>query len=101
MNASVSVRHVAQYALFGVLVLLRTTTVLCTASDKTTLVPVMLLHLNTMPKSRQFVSMSLKLDIKQKCALFMIQCGSTVVKVLRYKSEGRWFDSRWCHEIFP
>ena len=21
--------------------------------------------------------------------------GSTVVKVLRYKSEGRWFDSRW------
>jgi hypothetical protein len=23
--------------------------------------------------------------------------GSTVVKVLRYKSEGRWFDPRWCH----
>ena len=24
--------------------------------------------------------------------------GGTVVKVLRYKSEGRcWFDSRWCH----
>jgi len=23
--------------------------------------------------------------------------GSAVVKVLRYKSEGRWFDSRWCH----
>jgi len=23
--------------------------------------------------------------------------GSTVVKVLCYKSEGRWFDSRWCH----
>ena len=22
--------------------------------------------------------------------------GSTVVKVLCYKSEGRWFDSRWC-----
>jgi hypothetical protein len=22
--------------------------------------------------------------------------GSTVVKVLRYKSEGRWFDPRWC-----
>jgi hypothetical protein len=21
--------------------------------------------------------------------------GGTVVKVLRYKSEGRWFDSRW------
>jgi hypothetical protein len=27
-------------------------------------------------------------------------CGSTVVKVLRYKSESRWFDPRWCHEFF-
>jgi len=26
--------------------------------------------------------------------------GSTVVKVLRYKSEGRWFDPRWCHWNF-
>ena len=25
---------------------------------------------------------------------------STVVKVLYYKSEGRWFDSRWCHWNF-
>jgi hypothetical protein len=25
---------------------------------------------------------------------------STVVKVLRYESEGHWFDSRWCHGIF-
>jgi len=24
-------------------------------------------------------------------------CGSTVVKVLRYKLEGHWFDPRWCH----
>jgi hypothetical protein len=23
-----------------------------------------------------------------------------LVKVLRYKSEGRWFDPRWCHGIF-
>jgi len=23
--------------------------------------------------------------------------GSTVVKELCYKSEGRWFDPRWCH----
>jgi hypothetical protein len=23
--------------------------------------------------------------------------GATVVKVLCYKSEGRWFDPRWCH----
>jgi len=27
-------------------------------------------------------------------------CGSTVVKVLCYKSVGRWFDSRWCHWNF-
>jgi hypothetical protein len=26
--------------------------------------------------------------------------GGTVVKELRYKSEGRWFDSRWCHWNF-
>jgi hypothetical protein len=26
--------------------------------------------------------------------------GSTAVKVLRYKSEGRWFDPRWCHWNF-
>ena len=26
--------------------------------------------------------------------------GSTVVKVLCYKSEGRWFDSRWYHWDF-
>jgi hypothetical protein len=26
--------------------------------------------------------------------------GGTVVKVLHYKSEGRWFDSRWCHWNF-
>jgi len=26
--------------------------------------------------------------------------GSTVVKVLRYKSEGRWFDPSWCQWIF-
>ena len=26
--------------------------------------------------------------------------GGTVVKVLCYKSEGRWYDSRWCHSNF-
>jgi hypothetical protein len=26
--------------------------------------------------------------------------GSSVVKVLRYKSEDHWFDSRWCHWNF-
>ena len=29
-----------------------------------------------------------------------IHRGGTVVKVLCYKSEGRWFDSRWCHWNF-
>jgi hypothetical protein len=28
------------------------------------------------------------------------QRGGTVVKVLCYKSEGRWFDFRWCHGNF-
>ena len=27
-------------------------------------------------------------------------CGSTVVKVLCYKSEGCWFDIGWCHWNF-
>jgi len=27
-------------------------------------------------------------------------CGSTVVKVLCYKSKGRWFDRSWCQWIF-
>jgi hypothetical protein len=31
---------------------------------------------------------------------FIVDCGSTVVKVLSYKSEGRWFDPRRCHGIF-
>jgi hypothetical protein len=26
--------------------------------------------------------------------------GGKLVKVLCYKSEGRWFDSRWCHWHF-
>ena len=26
--------------------------------------------------------------------------GSAVDKALRYKSKGRWFDSRWCHRNF-
>jgi hypothetical protein len=32
--------------------------------------------------------------------IFLLDCGSTVVKVLRYKSEGRWFNPRCCHGIF-
>jgi len=37
------------------------------------------------------------------CLLYYSNCGdrgSTVVKVLYYKSEGRWFYSRWCHWNF-
>ena len=30
----------------------------------------------------------------------MRDCGGTVVKVLCYKSEGHWFDPRWCHWNF-
>ena len=33
-------------------------------------------------------------------AFSRLEIGSTVVKVLRYKSEGRWFDSRWSHWNF-
>jgi len=29
--------------------------------------------------------------------IYLGDCGSTMVKALCYKSEGRWFDSRWCH----
>ena len=34
------------------------------------------------------------------CTIQVKDRGGTVVKVLRYKSEGRWFDSRWCHWNF-
>ena len=30
----------------------------------------------------------------------MVDRGSTVAKVLCYKLEGRWFDSRWCRYNF-
>ena len=30
----------------------------------------------------------------------IVHRGSTVVKVLCYKSEGRWFDPSWCQWIF-
>jgi len=36
------------------------------------------------------------------CIYIMYACdnGGTVVKVLCYKSEGRWFDPSWCHWNF-
>jgi hypothetical protein len=33
-------------------------------------------------------------------ALTWVYRDSTFVKVLRYKSEGRWFDTRWCHSFW-
>ena len=36
----------------------------------------------------------------QKLKVDIGDCGSTVVKVLCYKSEGRWFDPRWCQWNF-
>ena len=41
-------------------------------------------------------------DITFNNGLFVIcwDRGGTVVKVLCYKSEGRWLDSRWCHWNF-
>jgi hypothetical protein len=48
--------------------------------------------------------------INKYCEFYYLSCwgplmvgtadGGTVVKVLCYKSEGRWFDSRWCHWNF-
>jgi len=35
-----------------------------------------------------------------KVLLLLGDRGSTVVKVLCYKSEGRWFDPSWCHWNF-
>jgi len=53
-------------------------------------------------KVRTSESFSLKLEqAKQPRTLFLHRgLGSTVVKVLCYKSEGRWFDPSWCQWIF-
>jgi len=45
------------------------------------------------------VCVSVLLPFKFQGAHSLIR-GSTVVKVLCYKSEGRWFDPSWCHWIF-
>ena len=39
------------------------------------------------------------LDLMTRTSLG-VDRGSTVVKVLCYKSEGRWFNSSWCHWNF-
>jgi len=37
---------------------------------------------------------------KEYIAIIIRDRGGTVVKVLCYKSEGRWFDPSWCQWIF-
>ena len=37
---------------------------------------------------------------REKSKKYHTFCGSTVVKVLFYKPEGRWFDPSWCHWNF-
>jgi hypothetical protein len=52
--------------------------------------------------TRKNVPLSLVIVVNNLVACFLFgDRGGTVVKVLRYKSEGRWFDSRWCHWNFP
>jgi hypothetical protein len=46
---------------------------------------------------------SLKLNLRNYYWCILLQGtadGGTVLKVLCYKSEGRWFDSRWCQWNF-
>ena len=42
----------------------------------------------------------LRLTGNTDISLSTMDRGGTVVKVLLYKSEGCWFDSRWCHWNF-
>jgi len=54
-------------------------------------------------RMEEFVKCSLSntySSIKVTYFLRMGDHGSAVVKVLCYKSEGCWFDFRWCHGIF-
>ena len=51
---------------------------------------------------RKFYIISSKFKLNSMLICYMLYFttgdrGSTVVKVLCYKSEGRWFDSKWCH----
>jgi hypothetical protein len=45
---------------------------------------------NTAPNGRIFMSIFEKSGVR----------GGVVVEALRYKPEGQWFDSRWCHWDF-
>jgi len=43
---------------------------------------------------------ALKGQYSEPCSLTPEDCGGTVVKMLCYKSEGRWNDPSWCHWNF-
>ena len=59
-----------------------------------------LFHLKCKPSHNQF-SVTAFLVKKVICTYILSgDRGSTVVKVLRYKSEGRWFDPSQCHWNF-
>jgi hypothetical protein len=45
-------------------------------------------------RPRRIWENNIKMDLQE------VGGGGAVVKVLRYKSQGRWFDSRWCHWNF-
>jgi len=46
-----------------------------------------------------FTMLNIYIYILKLCKITYIygDCGSTVAKVLCYKSEGRWLDPSWCH----
>ena len=46
------------------------------------------------------INFTAPVDCWGKDSTFLYYRGSTVVKEMCYKSEGRWFDPRWCHWIF-
>ena len=49
--------------------------------------------------TRHFISFIAR-EIMGFVSMYGWNSGSTVVKVLRHKSEGRWFDPKWCHWNF-
>jgi len=66
-----------------------------------------LVHKLTGPKKKKkknycanILMMECKWRFKKEDFIVSGDRGSTVVKGLCYKSEGRWFNSRWCHRNF-
>ena len=57
-------------------------------------------NLSVQRQERSEGSWILRYEYISKVVWVFSPCGDTVVKVLCYKSEGRWFDPSWCHWIF-